>query len=177
VPESREAFETERLVIRELREEDLEAVLPVYTSNPGYVALTEGSGGEPGRYDIDMLRRDFVVAQMTPGRTMAGIFLKEGGESVGVLDWMEENPADGKPWLGLLIIRADRQRHGFASEALDAFVERLRARGVRTVRAAVVERDEGARAFARRLGFEPISSAALRMTSTEKVIVLERRLG
>jgi hypothetical protein len=49
VPESREAFETERLVIRELREEDLEAVLPVYTSNPGYLALTEGSGGEPGR--------------------------------------------------------------------------------------------------------------------------------
>jgi hypothetical protein len=45
------------------------------------------------------------------------------------------------------------------------------------VRAGVIERDEGARAFARRLGFEPISSAALRMTSTEKVIVLERRLG
>jgi hypothetical protein len=45
------------------------------------------------------------------------------------------------------------------------------------VRAGVIERDEGVRAFARRLEFEPISSAALRMTSTEKVIVLERRLG
>jgi RimJ/RimL family protein N-acetyltransferase len=176
VPARGAHFETERLVIRELREEDLEAVLPVYTSNPGYLALTEGSGGEPGRYDLEMLRRDFVV-QMTPGRTMAGIFLKGGDEPIGVLDWMEENPADGKPWLGLLIIRADHQRRGFASEALDAFVERLRARGVPSVRAGVIERNEGARAFACRLEFEPISSAPVRMAATEKVIVLERRLG
>jgi len=66
VPGSGTQFETERLVIRDLREDDLEAVLPVYTSNPGYLALTEGSGGEPGRYDLDMLELDFVVAQMTP---------------------------------------------------------------------------------------------------------------
>jgi hypothetical protein len=109
-------FETDHLVIRELREEDLEAVLPVYTSNPAYLALTEGSGGEPGRYELDMLERDFVVAQMAPGRTMAGIFLKGADEPIGVLDWMEENPADRKPWVGLLIIRADHQRRGCASE-------------------------------------------------------------
>jgi RimJ/RimL family protein N-acetyltransferase len=170
-------FETDHLVIRELREEDLEAVLPVYTSNAAYLALTEGSGGEPGRYELDMLERDFVVAQMTPGRTMAAIFLKGADEPIGVLDWMEENPADGKPWVGLLIMRADHQRRGFASETFDGFVERLRACGVRAVRAGVIERNAGARAFARRLGFEPISSTAMRMVSTEKVIVLERKLG
>ncbi len=177
MPGSGTQFETERLVIRELREEDLAAVLPVYTSNPEYLALNEGSGGEPGRYDLDMLGRDFVVAQMTPGRTMAGIFLKGGDEPIGVLDWMEQNPTDGRPWLGLLIIRADHQRRGFASETLDAFVERLRSRGARTVRAGVIERNEGACEFARRLEFEPISSVAMRMASTEKVIVVERRLG
>jgi hypothetical protein len=30
---------------------------------------------------------------------------------------MEDNPSDGKPWVGLLMIRADSQRRGFASEA------------------------------------------------------------
>jgi hypothetical protein len=27
---------------------------------------------------------------------------------------MEENPSDGTPWLGLLMIRADLHRHGLA---------------------------------------------------------------
>jgi hypothetical protein len=29
---------------------------------------------------------------------------------VGLTDWMDENSEDGKPWIGLLMIRADRQR-------------------------------------------------------------------
>jgi hypothetical protein len=36
-------------------------VLDVYLSNPAYLELTEGSGGEPGRYDRGMLERDFAI--------------------------------------------------------------------------------------------------------------------
>lgn len=79
-------FATERLIVRELRESDLDGLLEVYVSNPAYVNLTEGSGDEPGRYDLAMLQRDFAIAQMTPGRQMLGMFPSRTGEPVGVLD-------------------------------------------------------------------------------------------
>jgi hypothetical protein len=66
-------FETPRLAVRAIRPDDLDALLDVYRSNPEYLALTEGSGGEPGRYDREMLERDVAVAAMTPGRRMAAV--------------------------------------------------------------------------------------------------------
>jgi RimJ/RimL family protein N-acetyltransferase len=171
-----EGFETARLAVRALRGDELEALLPVYTSNPGYLALTEGAAGEPGRYDLEMLRRDYAVARMTPGRRLAGIFLRGSDEPVGVLDWLESNPSDGKPWVGLVMIRADRQRRGFASEALAGLLEQLRAGGAPAVRAGVIDRNDAGRALTRRLGFAPVSSTTMRMASEEPVTVLEREL-
>lgn len=169
-------FETTRLIVRELHDDDLEAISEVHVSNPEYIELTSGAGGEPGRFDLEMLQRDFVVARVTPGRSMAGIFLRESGEAIGVLDWMERNPSDGKPWVGLLMIRADRQRRGLASEAFAGLVDRLRALGASSVRASVVARSVPGRALARSLRFEPVSTTTTRMASVEEVIVVERTL-
>ena len=171
------AFETPRLVVREPRAEDLDALLEVYASNPDYLELTEGSGGEPGRYDRDMLERDVGVAQLTPGRRLAGIFLRDGGDAVGVLDWMEANPTDGIPWVGLLIIRRDRQRHGLASEAFAGLANELRARGQNAIRAGVIDRNPEGHALVHRLGFEPVSRTTMRMTAEEEVTIFELRLS
>lgn len=176
VAHTEDAFETERLLVRDLVEDDLEAVFEVYASNPGYLELTSGAGGEPGLYDLEMLKRDFVVARMTPGRRMAGIFLKDSGEPVGVLDWMEEHPSDGKPWIGLLIVHADRQRLGIAAEVFEGLADRLRARRVDRVRAAVIARNDAGNALARRLRFDQVSTTTMRMTSEEEVLVFERTL-
>lgn len=108
-----ERFETERAIIRELSEADLEPILLVYQSNRGYIALTEG---HEGAYDLRRLQLEFALANATPGRRFTGVFLRPNGEAVGVLDWMLENPTDGKLWVGLLMIRADRQRQGLAEE-------------------------------------------------------------
>jgi RimJ/RimL family protein N-acetyltransferase len=170
-------FETDRLVVRGLQADDLEALLAVYTSNPDYLQFTEGSGGEPGRYDIEMLERDVALAQMTPGRQMAGIFLKQTGELIGVLDWMDENPSDGQPWIGLVMIRADWQRRGLAAEAFGGLADRLRSRGMSVVRAAVIQRSRAGRALAELLGFQTVSTTMKRLASgEEELIVLERRL-
>jgi RimJ/RimL family protein N-acetyltransferase len=106
----------------------------------------------------------------------AGVSLNPSGEPVGVLDWIEENPSDGKPWVGLVMIRADRQRRGLASEALDGLADRLRASGARSVRAGVLARNPAGRALLQRLGVESVSTTTVRMTSEEEVIVLERDL-
>jgi RimJ/RimL family protein N-acetyltransferase len=170
-------FETERLLVRELEEDELEAALEVHASNPAYLELTEGSGGEPGRYDLDMLGRDLALARATPGRHLAGLRLKEEGELVGVLDWLEEHPSDSMPWVGLVMIRADRQRQGLASEALAGLAGRLQAGGARAVRAGVIARNEPGRALADRLGFEPLSTTVKPMASEETILVVELSLG
>lgn len=149
-------FETDRLVVRGLQANDLEPLFAVYMSNPDYLHFTEGSGGEPGHYDIAMLERDAAVAQMTPGRHMAAIFLKRTGELIGVLDWMEENPSDGKPWVGLVMIRADWQRRGLAAEAVGGLAEHLRARGMSLLRSAVIKRNRVGWALAERLGVKSL---------------------
>lgn len=171
-----DTFETERLVIREPAEDDLDALFDVYASNPGYLELTEGSGGEPGRFDLEMLQRDFAVARAMPSRHLDGIYLKESGEPIGVLDWMEENPSDGKPWIGLLIVRADRHRQGIASEVFEKLAARLRDRGADSVRGAVIARNQPALALARSLQFEPVSASVRRPATEEELLVLQRRL-
>ena len=170
-------FETERLVVRELAAEDLEAVLDVYLSNPGYLELTEGSAGEAGHYDLGMLERDLAIAQSTPGRVFAGVFDRASGETVGVLDWMDENPNDGKPWLGLIMIRRERQREGLAVEAFEGLAEHLRRRGIFVLREGVIESNEPGRALAERLGFELVERRTMKLGSGEQpILVLELRL-
>ena len=165
-----EAFETERLVVRELSDHELEAVLPVYLGNGAYLALTSGFAGEPGRYDLESLERDFALARITPGRHLAGVYARDGGEPVGVLDWLDENPADGTPWIGLVMVRPDRQRHGFGSEAVEGLLERLSGR----VRMGVIVGNEAGLALVRRLGFERVSTAGKRMNALEEIAIYER---
>jgi RimJ/RimL family protein N-acetyltransferase len=175
-PAVADEFETERLVVRDLREDELEAVFDVFTSNSTYLALTSGAHGEPGRFDLDMLQRDFAVARAMPGRHMQAIYLQESREPVGVLDWMEENPSDGKPWVGVLIVHAERQRQGIASEVLEVLATRLRARGATSVRAAVIEGNAPGRALAESLGFTPVSRTVRRLASEEELLIVERLL-
>jgi RimJ/RimL family protein N-acetyltransferase len=171
-----ERFETARLMVRPLEPSDIEAAFDVYASNPDYLELTEGTAGEPGRYDRTMFERDFAIVQMTPGRQLSAVCLNETGELLGGLDWMLENPADGYPWLGLLIIRADRQRQGFGREALEALAAQLRTSGMAALRAGVIERNRPGRAFAEELGFQSVETTTQRMASEENVIVCERAL-
>lgn len=175
--EGTEAFETVRLRVRGAEAGDLDDLLAVYTSNPAYLALTEGSHGEPGRYDRGMLERDFMLAQMTPGRHMLSVITKDGAGAIGVLDWMEQNPSDGYPWIGLVMVHGERQREGLGAEAVEGLLDRLRGRGMRAVRAGVIERNPAGRALMERLGFARVSETTMRMSAAEeRVWVFERSL-
>jgi len=124
-----------------------------------------------------MLERDFAIAQTTPGRTFAGAFDRETSDAVGVLDWLDENPNDGKPWLGLIMIHADRQRQGLGAEAFEGLADHLRRRGIFVLREGVIESNAAGRALADRLGFELVERRTMKLASGEQsILVLERRL-
>lgn len=169
-------LETKRLRLREAAPDDLPALLDVYLSNPAFVAMNEGSRGEQGYYDLAMLQRDWQIAQITPGRFLLGIWLKESSEAVGQADFLDENPNDGMPWLGLLMIAGPFHRRGLGTEAFEALAEHFRnERGWTALRLGAFPENTTALAFWRRLGFMPLSHPK-NDASGRSEIVLERHL-
>ncbi len=169
----RAGFQTRRLVVAPLAADELPDALSAYASRPEHLALVEGSAAEPGRYDLAMLERDWAIAQATPGRVFAGIRLRASGELVGVLDWLDPNPADGLPWVGLVLVAAAHGRRGYAREAVEGLLAHT---GWTAVREGVIAGNEAGLALARALGFRPLE----RRTQTlpggpTTVLVLERR--
>jgi RimJ/RimL family protein N-acetyltransferase len=147
-------LESARLVIREVAPDDLPLLLPVYLSNPEYVAQSEGSQGEAGYFDLEMFQRDWQIAQMTPGRHMLGMYLKGTSEAVALADFLEENPEDGQPLLGFLMIARAHQRQGLGTEAFACLAEYFKNHyGWPSLHVGVMKTNMAALAFWRGLGF------------------------
>jgi len=166
-------FATERLTVAPIEEEHLDDLFAVYVSNPDYLRLTEGTADGVGVYSKEQMLRDLQVAEWT-GRTPLGVFLREGRQLIGFLEYWERADTDGKPWLGLLMIHRDYQRRGFGSEIATGFLDWAKFRGWPEVRIGVLEENKKALAFWRSLGFEPYASKEKRMVSGLKNVVCMR---
>ena len=137
-------YETSRLRVVEAASVDLEALLEVYLSNPRTLAITEGSAGEPGRYDRGMLERDLWIAGMEPERTAAALMLSSSDEPVGAIDWVERHPERDIPWLGMLMLHADHQR-GRQHDLLRARASQQLRRGAGRARGVPADRGQARR--------------------------------
>lgn len=167
-------LETDRLILADVEPEQLPELLEVFLSQTDYLELTELTAGERGLYDLSKLRRDWHIAQITPGRHMLGIYVKPSQAAVGVMDFMAESPSDGMPWLGLLLIHGAHQGRGLAAEALQALLAHGREEGWRVLRAGVLAANQAGLGFARRMGFREVGSG--RETGGERgaeVVILE----
>lgn len=150
---------TPRLRIDQVDPDDIPLLLDVRLSNPERLRRTEGSGGEAGHYDQDMLERDVVVAGMDPARLLLTCRLThpDGAlDVIGMVDLITEHPDDGHPWLGVVEIHRDVQRRGYGYEAASAAIGHLVSTGSgAAIRCAVDTDDAVGRAFATRCGFAP----------------------
>jgi RimJ/RimL family protein N-acetyltransferase len=165
-------FETARLTAEDVAEEDIAELLDVYLSNPAYLELTEGSGGVAGAYDRGMLERDLALSALTPGRHTAALRLRDGGACVGVLDWMDENPNDGAPWLGLVMIHAAHQHHGLGAEAIAGLAAHGRKAGWTRLREGVLEGNHAGMALARRAGMREVERKPHRVAAGERELAV-----
>jgi RimJ/RimL family protein N-acetyltransferase len=165
-------MKTERLRLEPVREDDLPALLEVFLSNPQFLDWTEG-----GEYDLEKLQLDWEVAQKDPARHMLALREAAAGELVGVLEYLEHNERDGHPWIGLIMVRASRQREGFAAEAMNAIADRINLNWASPIRLGIIARNEPGMRLALSLGFNPFGEAEQRMAEgVERLILLERRI-
>jgi hypothetical protein len=136
-----------RLRFAEIGEADLADVLAISLSHPEFLDLTEGSAGEHGHYDLEMLQRDWWLGTLEPGRSQLVGRLEDGTAAVR-LDLLDRNPRDGFPWIGLLMVHRDHGGRGLGREGAAIAVERL---GGPPVRVGVLDGNAPALAFWRAL--------------------------
>jgi RimJ/RimL family protein N-acetyltransferase len=166
------AFSSPRFAIAPLTADDLDEALAVYDSQPEYQAIVEGSAGQPGYYDLGMLQRDWSIAQITPERTFAGMRLHESRALVGLLDWLDPNPNDGLPWIGLILVARPHERLGYAREAVEELIAHA---GWPLVREAVIADNGAGLALARSLGFEQYGETERALAGgLRRLLLLER---
>ena len=97
--------------------------------------------------------------------------------TVGLVDFVEELPADGLPWIGLVIVDHPAQRQGLGSEALTTVIAGLGSASHPTVHMAVMEANAPCLTFAESIGFTAYDTAtAATSRGTQSVILMELRL-
>jgi RimJ/RimL family protein N-acetyltransferase len=158
--------------MRAVEEADLDGLLGVYLSSPEVLAVTEGSAGEPGRYDRGMLERDVWMSQLDPLRHTHGLFLRGTGACVGVIDWIDEHPDDRCPWIGLVMVHAAHRRRGYAREAVSALAGHGRTAGWGRLRAAAIEGDAAATGLLRAAGMHEVDRRTGRFAAGERSLVV-----
>lgn len=74
---------------------------------------------------------------MDPARHPLVLRHKEGrARVIGWAEMVDEHPRDLVPWIGLLEVHRQEQRHGYGREATTALLEWARARGATALRSA-----------------------------------------
>lgn len=160
---------TDRLLLREVDSSDLEAVHRVFDSNPDFLQFREMMES----YDLDSVTRYWEAASFDSARHVLLVVRKDTGIAIGLLDFIDQSPTDGKPWVGLIMIHDEHQRHGFGTEAVRAVTDLVGSRGHRSVRMAVITGNEKGSAFARHVGFEAYGQAGAREEGAHEVALME----
>jgi RimJ/RimL family protein N-acetyltransferase len=121
----------------------IEIALDIINSNPGYNRMENGS---------ELRSREEVLEDLAaPGQQ--GWVFREEGRHVGLFLFLEENPKDGCPWLGLLMVHGKEQGKGYGREAYLQFEDHLKQLGKHSVRIGVIRENTAAKAFWTSLGF------------------------
>jgi RimJ/RimL family protein N-acetyltransferase len=157
-------------VLSPVTEADLPLLLEVFQSNPRYLEWNEG-----GEYDLEMLRGDWESARTAEGRNMLALRDRETGELVGVIEYLEVNPDDGHPWIGLIMVGSERQREGLAGEAVLAVCDHVHLNWASPMRLGVIDENQAGLALASSLGFERYGETVQGLGGGERRLVLVQR--
>jgi RimJ/RimL family protein N-acetyltransferase len=97
---------------------------------------------------------------------------RDTGEPVGVIDYTDLNPIDGHPWIALIMVAADRQREGFAAEAMQAVCAHVNLNWASPMRLGMVDENEAGIGLAISLGFEQYGETYQDLGGGERRLVL-----
>ena len=148
----------QRLEMRTLGARDYPAVVEIYRQTPRFIV--ELNGRSPDSIGLEMVEEDAAKAA-NHGATFAGLFLRESGQMIGVVDYVPSGYG-GQPnraWIALLLIAEPYQRQGYGTEAYRLIEETVFADSdVQTLGLGVLVNNGPALGFWRAMGYERVGS-------------------
>jgi RimJ/RimL family protein N-acetyltransferase len=147
---------TRRLRIRRARWADALALAEVFSSNPEFLRT---SWAIRGGFDAAAAARYVDMESRRQNGLCLTVIERATHRIVGSAALLVPNPADGVPWIGLLIIAGDHQGAGLGAEAAQALERFLAERGWAEVRLGVLIANPRARRFWERLGYREMCGA------------------
>lgn len=131
-------------------EGNLNIVLEILNSNSHYNMLYDGN---PTR-TMDYARSEFLNG------ITESYFIILKNTYIGLIDFLDCNPKDNYPWLGLLMIHGDYHFKGYGKMAYLGFEDKLKER-FDTIRLGILEKNTEAREFWTTLGFNMYANTEL----------------
>lgn len=145
----------------------LDDELRIINSNPFYNQITKGK---------EQLERTEVEQEIAEASQLGAerYVMVVDTNIIGIVEFLPLNPYDDRSWLGLFMIDSSRQRGGLGGQALAAFEQQLRHRGIDILRLAVVVDNEPAHAFWKKHHFHYVRSTTTH--AQLDVIIYEKQL-
>jgi GNAT superfamily N-acetyltransferase len=129
--------------LEEIAAEKISIAQEIVLSNKTYNVLENGREIRT----IDEIKEEFLNPDTK------SYFIKVDESYIGLIDYLEENPKDHYPWLGLLMIHESYKGKGFGKKAYLQFEQQLIQEGKQAVRLGVLTQNTHARNFWESLGF------------------------
>lgn len=162
-------LETVRLTLAKTTAEDLAALLPVYQTNRQFLTWSFESPDLATDYGLAQLQNEWQAVQYDSSREMWLAKLKSSGQVIATIDFLEQNPSDNLPWLGLLLVHGDFQGQGYGQEIFQSLVAYYRDEKKWTnFRLSVLNQNKKALAFWQKQGCQLVAK-------NEKLTILEYR--
>lgn len=146
-----------------ISKETLYIALEIINSNPEYNLLENGNSERT----LQEAEKDLLNPSTESN------FIKLDDTYIGLMDYLEENPNDHFPWLGLLMIHRDYQGYGFGVQAFELYIEKFLKRSER-VRIGVLKENIKAHSFWKSLGF--VSYKTSKSSFEKEIICYEKYL-
>lgn len=145
------------VIFQPITENSLDIVLEILNSNTHYNIL---ENGVPSRTIEDA--KEFLNTE--------SYLIILGNKYIGIIDFLEKNPDDNCPWIGLLMIHGDYHSKGHGKMAYHLFEEKLKQQGCNKVRIGVIQENKIAIKLWTSLGFKftPISNGRTRQLNALK---------
>ncbi|UTE78357.1 GNAT family N-acetyltransferase [Rossellomorea sp. KS-H15a] len=149
-------WKTKRLIVEDLRNEEIHSVQSLYEKG-NYIHQWDG-----GSLDEGFVKRCFLEGDLPPGGTKENfriqvIRMKESEELVGLLVSYHGHPVLESFYINYLSIDPDYQKLGLGQEVGEEFLEIVKHHEFKEVRANVALKNWGAIRFWTKLGLDTIN--------------------
>jgi GNAT superfamily N-acetyltransferase len=168
-------FTLDGYIIRLLGRGDLSALQDLLVACTDYSILVDGSPAD--KHAAASLLESLPDGKSIEQKKLIGVFQQTGG-LVGILDAIQDYPADGAWWVGLLLVDPSLRNQGLGRKIYYAFENWIYRQGCIGVCLGVVEENDQAFKFWISLGFEEYARQPARQfgNKTHTIINMAKHL-